>query len=125
MPLPWSKHCGMHCACRLECSLLSSLTATPFTPPHTSPHHCRYVEELVKSEMAAGVPSERVVVAGFSQGGAIALMMMRSQLKLAAVVGRSFYVCLARWCVVGRLGGCAAVLLECMHQVSGGVRVSS
>lgn len=69
------------------------LDCHPIHTFHTPPHHCRYVEELVKSEMAAGVPSERVVVAGFSQGGAIALMMLRSQLKLAAVVGRSFYVC--------------------------------
>jgi len=47
----------------------------------------RYVEELVQQEVAAGIPSHRVVVAGFSQGGAVALMALRSQLKLAGVVG--------------------------------------
>lgn len=51
------------------------------------PH--RYIEELVQAEIAAGVPSERVVVAGFSQGGAVALLMLRSDIKLGAVVGQS------------------------------------
>jgi lysophospholipase-2 len=45
------------------------------------------VEELVRAEEATGVPSSRVVVGGFSQGGAVALLMLRSQIKLAAVVG--------------------------------------
>lgn len=48
---------------------------------------CRYVEELIQKETEAGIPSDRVVVAGFSQGGAVALMMLRSKKKLAAVVG--------------------------------------
>ena len=30
---------------------------------------CRYIEELITAEAAAGVPSSRVVVAGFSQVG--------------------------------------------------------
>ena len=30
---------------------------------------CRYIEELITAEAAAGVPSNRVVVAGFSQVG--------------------------------------------------------
>lgn len=37
----------------------------------------RYIEELIAQEEAAGVPSSRVVVAGFSQGGAVSLMMLR------------------------------------------------
>lgn len=47
----------------------------------------RYIEELIEKEIAAGIPSERVVVAGFSQGGAVALMALRSEHKLAGVVG--------------------------------------
>lgn len=43
----------------------------------------------MQAEIAAGVPSERVVVAGFSQGGAVALLMLRSDIKLGAVVGES------------------------------------
>jgi predicted esterase len=51
----------------------------------------RYVEELISKEAEAGIPSDRVVVAGFSQGGAIALLMLRSHLKLAGVVGESMH----------------------------------
>ena len=43
----------------------------------------------MQAEITAGVPSERVVVAGFSQGGAAALLMLRSDIKLGAVVGGS------------------------------------
>lgn len=35
----------------------------------------------------ARIPSGRVVVAGFSQGGAVALLMLRSEKKLAGIVG--------------------------------------
>jgi lysophospholipase-2 len=52
----------------------------------------RYVEELIEQEVAAGIPSNRVVVAGFSQGGAVALMALRSEHKLAGVVGLSTYL---------------------------------
>jgi len=47
----------------------------------------RYVESLIAAEAAEGVPSSRVVVAGFSQGGAVALSMLRSDKKLAGIVG--------------------------------------
>lgn len=52
----------------------------------------RYIESLIAAEAAEGVPSERVVVAGFSQGGAVALLMLRSDKKLAGVVGLSTYL---------------------------------
>ena len=51
------------------------------------PLTARYVEELIEGEIAAGIPSDRVVVAGFSQGGAVALMALRSEHKLAGVIG--------------------------------------
>jgi len=47
----------------------------------------RYIEELVQGQVAQGIPSHRIVVGGFSQGGAIALLMLRSKLKLGAVIG--------------------------------------
>lgn len=47
----------------------------------------RYLEELIAKEAAAGVPSNKIVVAGFSQGGAVALLMLRSTHKLAGIVG--------------------------------------
>lgn len=52
-----------------------------------------YVEGLIKGEMEASqVPASRVVVAGFSQGGAVALGMLRSDLPLAGVMALSSYL---------------------------------
>lgn len=52
-----------------------------------------YVEKLVRHEMEKNdVPASRVVVAGFSQGGAVALGMLRSDLKLAGVAALSSYL---------------------------------
>lgn len=52
-----------------------------------------YVEGLVRAEMEGSkVPASRVVVAGFSQGGAVALGMLRSDLALAGVVALSSYL---------------------------------
>jgi predicted esterase len=62
------------------------------------------VEGLIDKEAAAGVPSDKVVVAGFSQGGAVALLMLRSDKKLAGIVGKlctaillHFSSCLYLW----------------------------
>uniref|UniRef100_A0A061QJ69 Lysophospholipase II n=1 Tax=Tetraselmis sp. GSL018 TaxID=582737 RepID=A0A061QJ69_9CHLO len=52
----------------------------------------RYVEGLVAQEEASGIPSSKVVVGGFSQGGAIAMMAARSDKKFAGIVGLSTYV---------------------------------
>eukprot|EP00201_Polytomella_parva_P023299 CAMPEP_0175045792 /NCGR_PEP_ID=MMETSP0052_2-20121109/4648_1 /TAXON_ID=51329 ORGANISM="Polytomella parva, Strain SAG 63-3" /NCGR_SAMPLE_ID=MMETSP0052_2 /ASSEMBLY_ACC=CAM_ASM_000194 /LENGTH=226 /DNA_ID=CAMNT_0016309419 /DNA_START=87 /DNA_END=767 /DNA_ORIENTATION=+ len=52
----------------------------------------RYVEELISKENAAGIPSEKIVVAGFSQGGAISLLMLRSDAKLAGAVSMSGFL---------------------------------
>jgi len=52
-----------------------------------------YVHALVREQVASGVPSERIVVGGFSQGGVIALTAaLRSDVKLAACVGLSTYL---------------------------------
>ncbi|GLC35944.1 hypothetical protein PLESTB_000521800 [Pleodorina starrii] len=56
----------------------------------------RYVEELIQKEIAAGVPSSKIVVGGFSQGGAVALMMLRSNIQLGGVVALSAYVPLSK-----------------------------
>lgn len=51
------------------------------------------VETLIAREQARGVPSERIVLAGFSQGGAIALAAgLRHAEKLAGVVALSTYM---------------------------------
>lgn len=59
--------CAEVCACRRLC--------------------CRYIESLIDAEIASGVKSDRIVVAGFSQGGAVAMLMLRSKHKLGGIVG--------------------------------------
>jgi phospholipase/carboxylesterase len=55
------------------------------------------VEALVAREVARGVPPERILLAGFSQGGAIALAaMLRRREQLAGVVALSTYLPLVR-----------------------------
>lgn len=62
------------------------------------------VSALVERERARGVPAERIVLAGFSQGGAVALhTALRAPERLAGVVGLSTYLPL-----VGRLAAEAA-----------------
>ena len=54
------------------------------------------VTRLVDREIDRGVPASRVVVAGFSQGGAIALQLgLRSPRRLAGVLALSTYLPLA------------------------------
>lgn len=51
---------------------------------------------LIEREIARGVPSEKIVLAGFSQGGAIALQTaLRFEAKLAGVMALSTYLPLA------------------------------
>jgi len=54
------------------------------------------IQELLAREEARGVPSQRTVIAGFSQGCAMALMTgLRHAHKLAGIVGLSGYLPLA------------------------------
>ena len=51
------------------------------------------VETLIAREHSRGVPSERIVLAGFSQGGAIALAAgLRHPEKLAGIIALSTYL---------------------------------
>ena len=52
------------------------------------------LETLISDEMARGVPCEKIVLAGFSQGGVIALhVSTRFKHKLAGVLAMSTYMC--------------------------------
>ncbi|WP_100643467.1 alpha/beta hydrolase [Alteromonas facilis] len=52
------------------------------------------VQQLIDAEIAAGIPSSRIVVAGFSQGGVIALhIATRSNTTFAGVMALSTYLC--------------------------------
>ena len=54
------------------------------------------VEKLVEREKTRGIPARRVVLAGFSQGGAIVLQTaLRQQERLAGVMALSTYLPLA------------------------------
>jgi phospholipase/carboxylesterase len=51
------------------------------------------VEGLVEKEIAAGIPPERIVLAGFSQGGAVALHTgLRFEKRLAGILALSCYL---------------------------------
>lgn len=52
------------------------------------------VKALIDELIASGIPSERIVLAGFSQGGVIALHLLpRLPYKLAGVMALSTYMC--------------------------------
>jgi phospholipase/carboxylesterase len=54
------------------------------------------VDALIRRENDAGVPAERIAIAGFSQGGAMALYIAtRARQKLAGVIALSCYLPLA------------------------------
>jgi phospholipase/carboxylesterase len=51
------------------------------------------IEQLIEKELSRGVPSQKIVLAGFSQGGAIALYTaLRYKRKLAGVIALSTYL---------------------------------
>lgn len=51
------------------------------------------LETLIRNEMARGIPASRIVLAGFSQGGAVALHTgLRYEAHLAGVLALSTYV---------------------------------
>jgi phospholipase/carboxylesterase len=54
---------------------------------------CRAVEALIDRELANGIPSARLLLAGFSQGGVIALeTLAHHQEKLGGAIGLSCYL---------------------------------
>ena len=54
------------------------------------------IEELIEREVTRGIPASRIVIAGFSQGCAMALLTgLRYRERLAGIVGLSGYLPLA------------------------------
>jgi len=52
-----------------------------------------YIETLIEKELERGIPSRRIVLAGFSQGGAIALhTALRYKVRLGGVIALSTYL---------------------------------
>ncbi|KAK4043790.1 Phospholipase/carboxylesterase/thioesterase [Parachaetomium inaequale] len=55
-----------------------------------------YFHELIQKEMDAGIPADRIVLGGFSQGGAMSLFAgLTSRVKLAGIVALSSYLLLS------------------------------
>lgn len=53
----------------------------------------KLVEQLIEAEIDSGIPSDKIILAGFSQGGAIALhLATRLEKKLAGIVALSTYL---------------------------------
>lgn len=54
-------------------------------------------EEMINKEIAAGIPSNRIVLAGFSQGGALSLYTgLQYDKPLAGIVAMSCWLPLAK-----------------------------
>jgi len=52
-----------------------------------------YIESLISKEVARGIPANRIVLAGFSQGGAVALQTgLRHKQALAGIMALSTYL---------------------------------
>jgi phospholipase/carboxylesterase len=73
---------------------------------------------LIKREHAAGIPSSRIAIAGFSQGGAMALhIATRSEEKFAGVIALSCYLTLAKQFATERSSANLATPLFMAHGV--------
>jgi phospholipase/carboxylesterase len=77
------------------------------------------IEDLVARENARGIPSGRIVLAGFSQGGVIALQAgLRQSKRLAGLMALSAYLPLSRMIEVERNPASNPVLIFMGHGIS-------
>lgn len=57
---------------------------------------CEYVHGLIQAEIDAGIPANRIVLGGFSQGAAVGLVSgLTAKVKLAGIVALSGYLALS------------------------------
>jgi predicted esterase len=53
----------------------------------------KYIHSLVQEEIAQGIPAERIVLGGFSQGGAMSIFSgLTAGVKLAGIIGLSSWL---------------------------------
>lgn len=79
----------------------------------------KHVEALLKREGERGIPLARIVLAGFSQGGAIALQTgLRQPQPLAGIAALSSYLPLASSFAAERAAGSAGVPIFMAHGTS-------
>lgn len=56
-----------------------------------------YFNSLVQEEISAGIPSDRIILGGFSQGGAMSIFTgLTSPVKLAGIIGLSSWLLLSK-----------------------------
>lgn len=56
-----------------------------------------YVHSLIQNEISAGIPADRIIVGGFSQGGALSIFSgLTAPVKLAGIVGLSSWLLRSR-----------------------------
>ena len=80
------------------------------------------IEELIDREVARGIPASRIVIAGFSQGCAMALLTgLRHGERLAGIVGLSGYLPLAASTAAERSAANAATPIFMGHGRQDGV----
>ncbi|RSH95212.1 hypothetical protein EHS25_000298 [Saitozyma podzolica] len=79
-----------------DLSTLSSLTDSSSDDEPGLLSSVSSVESLIQSEIDAGIPAEKIVVGGFSQGGAVACLLGLTTPRKLAGVG-----CLSTWVVLG------------------------
>ena len=76
------------------------------------------IDALIDAEVERGIPSERIVIAGFSQGGAIALhVALRRPSPLAGVLALSAYLPLATTLQLEKSPANAAIPILMAHGV--------
>ena len=76
----------------------------------------RAVEELIDGEIGAGIPASRIVLAGFSQGGAVALQTaLRHPCRLAGLMALSTYLPLADMLAAERSAANAGISVFMAH----------
>lgn len=55
---------------------------------------CELVGQLIDKQLQAGIPAKNIIIAGFSQGGVVALhLATRSKHKFAGLMAMSCYMC--------------------------------
>ena len=77
---------------------------------------CSYVESLIAAEVAAGIPSTRVLLGGFSQGAALSLLAVRASDQLAGVFSLSGYLPLANASVLVSPANLGLPVLMCQGE---------
>lgn len=86
---------GMRMPGWFDLSSLDDLTDSTYDDEPRLLRSVDAVDGLVKAEIEAGIPENKIVVGGFSQGGAIAMLYgLTSGRGLAGVVGLSTWVVL-------------------------------